>query len=174
MKRKRNEKKRKETCVTHENSCCWGRGSGSSRVLFSFFNVVSCPPRAACACASRSAGGLIYIPPFDPKLHLFSQLLSAFERLKFKFSITEDKDKCKGSCPIPSQSQQIPCTSSACVLACVRAAFDAITRARPIAHQSACVDLYNADEPATLANSQANLGTSPSLHCIERRRTRTA
>ena len=51
--------KRKETSISesHRNSCCWGRGSGSSRVLFSFFNVVSCPPAQRAHAQAGARGG---------------------------------------------------------------------------------------------------------------------
>ena len=53
--------KRKETSISesHRNSCCWGRGSGSSRVLFSSFNAVSCPPaqRALVRMRKPERGG---------------------------------------------------------------------------------------------------------------------
>ena len=51
--------KRKETSISesHRNSCCWGRGSGSSRVLFSFFNVVSCPPAQRAHAQAGALGG---------------------------------------------------------------------------------------------------------------------
>jgi hypothetical protein len=39
------------------NGCCWGRGSGFSRVLFSSFNVVSCPPAQRAHAQAGARGG---------------------------------------------------------------------------------------------------------------------
>ena len=68
--------------------------------------------------------------------------------------------------PIPSQPRSHPNPNRpvhlVCMLVrvcvCVRAAYDAVGRARSIAHQSACVDLYNADEPAAAAGRADILG----------------
>ena len=59
--------------------------------------------------------------------------------------------------PIPTDPVHLVCMHvRQCV--CVRAAYDAVGRARSIAHQSACVDLYNADEPAAAAGRADILG----------------